>query len=158
MVIDPADSGATTAAARNLLQDECLTISHLLPVGTPIGVREVQGYYVPTSDSDTASGFPQYTFDATPPSVGMFTISASSPLSGTQWVYTGSDSSGNVVTLYNRMEPCVGTPGPLGVNVGSTGQVNSGNCVVQAIGPGAGVIAVPGTGNAWYFSVSNSAQ
>ena len=30
VVIDPTDLGATTAIARNLLQDLCLTISHLM--------------------------------------------------------------------------------------------------------------------------------
>ena len=35
VVIDPTDLGATTAIARNLLQDKCLTISYLSPTQNP---------------------------------------------------------------------------------------------------------------------------
>ena len=34
-VIDPTDLGATTAVARSLLQDSCLTISYLSPTQNP---------------------------------------------------------------------------------------------------------------------------
>lgn len=87
------------------------------------------------------------------------TISTYSALSGTQWVYTGNDTNGNTVSpLYNGFEPCAGTPGPLGINVGSTGQVSTGTCVVKPIGPGAKVLVVPGTGSSYLFSAPNSAS
>ena len=62
-------------------------------------------------------------------------------------------------TAYNGMEPVNGSPGSLGVNVGTNGSVNGGTCFVQPIGAGAVVITVWDTVNGrWTFSTANSAQ
>jgi hypothetical protein len=76
------------------------------------------------------------------------------------WTYTVTDIQGHTYTAYNALEPCNGSPGPLGVNVGSDGTVNGGSCYVQPIGPSAGYVPMWWDGDAskWWFAIPNSAQ
>ena len=84
------------------------------------------------------------------------TITASGTVTATKWNYT----CGAYTICRNLAEPCNGTPGRLGVNVGTNGTVNGGSCVVQPIGIGCEVMLYPDptVSGGWMFSMANSAQ
>ena len=90
------------------------------------------------------------------------TITANSAATATSWNYTCSGYGGTPVyaVCRNGCEPCNGTPGKLGVNVGTNGTVNGGACVVQPIGVGCEVLLWPDptVSGGFMFSVPNSAQ
>lgn len=92
-------------------------------------------------------------------SVTLATITGHNGTGPTSWnPYTANLSIGGTANIYNGFEPCAGTPGPLGVNVGANGTVNGGSCVVQPIG-NATVLATWDVANSrWAFSAPNSAQ
>lgn len=81
---------------------------------------------------------------------------------GNAWTgaaYTVQDSAGNSFTAVNAMEPCGGSPGPLGVNVSSSnGTIGSGTCVIKPLGPTTAYFPIwwDSVNSRWTFALPNS--
>jgi hypothetical protein len=75
------------------------------------------------------------------------------------WVYKGVNTASANITIKNTMEPCNGSPGPLGVNVSGNGTVGNGTCIVQPIGNMTNFCPAYIDGNGTYWvTIPNSAQ
>lgn len=87
-------------------------------------------------------------------------ITGNSSLSAVEWEYTIQFPDNSTAYAYNAMEPLNGTPGSLGVDVGTDGSVTGTACYVKPIGNTTNFILVvwnPNDGGYWSFTISNSA-
>ena len=181
---DGSYGGGLWAVATNLRESQ--TGTHAMPVvsGTtsintvlPAGACIVRVFQQAASKhTNIANDFANYIWvfepvsangNGTPTSAGqptilaLGTITASGSVTATKWNYTAQSYDGSVVyaRVRNGMEPGAGTPGKLGVTVGTDG-TTAGGCVIKAIGVGAEVLlwADPTTPGGWMFSQANSAE
>ena len=75
--------------------------------------------------------------------------------------YTVTLSGSRTVTAYNVPElsgAIAGSPGSLGVNVGTSGTLTGSSCVMKAIGNGPVLLTWDAAGTRWVFDRANSAQ
>lgn len=75
------------------------------------------------------------------------------------WVYQASFVSGGSANAYNSKEPLNGSPGSLGVTVGTDGSVTGTSCFVKPVGvdPRPRVFTWDTVNSRWSFTDSNSA-
>ncbi len=124
-----------TVAVTNLC--EMISHSHLIPVNTIVEVFEFESHMQTSNGRQNI----KYVMSLIPPDIeARVTSSSGGPLI---WSYTCSDGTNTYSGCYNRMEESgdgttgyiEGSPGSLGVNVGSDGTVGSTTCKVQPMGP-----------------------
>ncbi len=81
------------------------------------------------------------------------------------WIWALAIIDGSTANGYNSLDwngtspgMLVGSPGSQGINVGATGQVNSGTCLIQPFATTGGYMAVYVVDDRWTFTRDYSAQ
>ena len=170
---DGSYGGPRWLVATNL--NESMTGTHLLPVipapavntvvALPTGATIVRVYVesaLKTTTLQNDFGNQVWCFEPiTNVAVSAVTIAAITGHTGTgplDWgPYQGTLPNGTVINLYNGFEPVNGSPGTLGVTVGTDGNVTGTSCYVQPIGAASVLVIWNPANHAWFFSAPNSA-